>query len=78
MKKRLVAEFEFKGYLKTKTRCYYTFSNDLFSANLFFVICEDHPEKINKIELDERVSISVKQIDRIENRWVLKGVKWKS
>ena len=77
MRKRLVVEFEFKGYLKTKTTCYYTFSNDLFSADLFFVSCEDHLEKVNKLQLNEKVSISIRQIDRIENRWVLKGVKCK-
>ena len=71
-------EVQFERYIAIDQNPYYVFkAKELFSEP-FLVSCVDYPKNIEKLMPEETLSISVKGIEKLNNRWLLKDIEWGS
>ena len=71
-------EVQFEKYIAIDQNPYYVFSSkDLFSEP-FLVSCTDYPKKITELIPEESLSICIKGIEKLDNKWLLKEIEWRS
>ena len=69
-------EVQFQKYIAIDQNPYYLFkAKELFSEP-FLVSCTDYPKKIEKLMPEEKLSISVKGIEKLDKKWLLKEIEW--
>lgn len=71
-------EVQFEKYIAIDQNPYYLFkAKDLFSEP-FLISGKDYPKTLGELMPEDRLSISIKGIDKLDNKWLLKEVEWQS
>ena len=71
-------EVQFQKYVAIDQNPYYLFkAKELFSEP-FLISCNDYPKTMGELMPEDQLRISIKGIEKLDNRWLLKEVEWGS
>lgn len=71
-------EVQFQKYIAIDQNPYYVFSSKELFTEPFLISCNDYPKTMGALMPEELLSISIKGIEKLDNRWLLKEIEWRS
>jgi hypothetical protein len=71
-------EVQFQKYIAIDQNPYYLFkAQELFSEPLL-ISGKDYPKTLGDLVPEDRLSISIKGIEKLDNKWLLKEIEWQN
>ena len=71
-------EVQFQKYIAIDKNPYYLFRSEELFSEPFLVSGIDYPKTLGELMPEDQLSISIKGIEKLDNKWLLKEVEWQS